>query len=227
MTQKSVLALTVAIFLISGILAIFREPLAKTFMSPTQFSELDNPQLVAQIKTQTGQWDANFKQPIFLNAPAPMPKAVVADKNILGVVSAQGEKWIEIVLSEQKLYAREGDRVIYTFPVSTGKWAATPTGDFRIWIKLRYSSMSGGDKSIGTYYYLPNVPYVMFFNNAIALHGTYWHNNFGTPMSHGCVNLNTADAEKIYWWSDPPATPGKSVFYPTKDTPGTRVIVRD
>lgn len=227
MNQRSALSLAIAIFIVSGILAFFEKPLVKIFLPPSKISELDDPQLVAEIKKQTGEWVPAFSQPIFLNAPAPKPLAVAETERVLGAIQAQGEKWIEIDLSEQKLYAHEGDKIIYTFPVSTGKWAPTPTGDFRIWIKLRYSTMSGGNKADGTYYHLPNVPYVMYFNNAIGLHGTYWHNNFGSPMSHGCVNLSTIDAEKLYWWADPPMPAGKSVAYPTKDTPGTRVVVHE
>lgn len=225
--SKSALILAILIFLISGILAIFEDPLVKIFRPLPQLSELENPQLVEEIKRASGEWDPNFAQPIFLNAPAHYPLAVATEERVLGVSQAEGEKWIEIDLSEQKLYAHEGDKIVYEFLVSTGKWAPTPTGEFRIWIKLRYTKMSGGSKEDGTYYYLPNVPYVMFFNNAIGLHGTYWHNNFGTPMSHGCVNLAVPDAEKLYWWTDPPVESGKSVFHPTKETPGTRVIVHE
>jgi len=70
--------------------------------------------------------------------------------------------------------------------------------------------MSGGSKELGTYYYLPNVPYILFFYNdkvekktGYSIHGTYWHNNFGTPMSHGCINMKTSEAEIIYNWADP------------------------
>ena len=111
----------------------------------------------------------------------------------LGVLGANtADKRIEVDLSNQKVYAFEGDRKVYEFVVSTGKWAPTPTGEFTIWAKVRSQKMSGGDRALHTYYYLPNVPYVMFFsNNEIAkmrgfsLHGTYWHENFGHPMSHG------------------------------------------
>lgn len=130
-------------------------------------------------------------------------------------------------ISDQKLYAHEGERIIYEFLVSTGKWAKTPVGEFKIWSKLRYLTMSGGDKAQGTYYHLPNVPYVMFFHNGFALHGTYWHNNFGTPMSHGCVNLSIPDAEKLYFWTQPQIKEGQAVFYPTADDPGTRVVVHE
>ena len=68
--------------------------------------------------------------------------------------------------------------------------------------------MSGGSKELGTYYYLPNVPYIMFFYNdkvskstGYSLHGTYWHNNFGVPMSHGCINMRTGDVAQIYNWA--------------------------
>lgn len=227
MTQKSALSLSLAIFLLSFLLAVFKAPLVKNFVSQPKTAELDNPNLVAKIKNQTGTWIPDFSRPIFLNEPAPLPLAVATEPRVLGAVQAQGEKWIEIDLSEQKLYAHEGDKIVYTFLVSTGKWGRTPTGDFRLWIKLRYSTMSGGDKSIGTYYYLPNVPYVMFFHNGFGLHGTYWHNNFGSPMSHGCVNLSTIDAEKLYYWTDPPVTPDKTIFYPTQDIPGTRVVIHE
>jgi len=68
--------------------------------------------------------------------------------------------------------------------------------------------MSGGSKENGTYYYLPNVPYILFYyNNQVpkqygySLHGTYWHDNFGTPMSHGCINMKTEDVAQIFNWA--------------------------
>lgn len=104
-----------------------------------------------------------------------------------------GERWIDVDLSEQRLYAYEGDTLIRSFVVSTGTWRTpTVTGKFKIWIKLRSSSMSGPG------YYLPDVPYVMYFYKGYGIHGTYWHNNFGTPMSRGCVNMTIADAEWVY-----------------------------
>jgi lipoprotein-anchoring transpeptidase ErfK/SrfK len=104
-----------------------------------------------------------------------------------------GTHWIDVDLSQQMVYAYAGDTVVNSFVVSTGTWMTpTVTGKYKIWIKLRYSDMSGPD------YYLPNVPYVMYFYKGYGLHGTYWHNNFGTPMSHGCVNLSIPDAEWLY-----------------------------
>lgn len=112
------------------------------------------------------------------------------------VAGASGERWIDVDISEQRLYAYEGDTLVNSFLVSTGIWKyPTVTGTFRIYVKLRYTDMSGPD------YYLPDVPYVMYFYKGYGLHGTYWHNNFGTPMSHGCVNLSIPDAAWLYNWA--------------------------
>lgn len=107
-----------------------------------------------------------------------------------------GERWIDVDLSEQRLYAYEGDVLVNSFIVSTGTWQTpTVTGSYKVWVKLRSAAMSGPG------YYLPDVPYIMYFYGDYGIHGTYWHNNFGTPMSHGCVNLSTPDAEWVYNFS--------------------------
>jgi lipoprotein-anchoring transpeptidase ErfK/SrfK len=94
------------------------------------------------------------------------------------------------------VYAYEGDVVVNSFVVSTGTWATpTVTGQYKIYVKYRSAKMSGPG------YYLPNVPYIMYFYKGYGLHGTYWHNNFGTPMSHGCVNLRTEDAGWLFNWA--------------------------
>ena len=104
-----------------------------------------------------------------------------------------GERWIEVNLTEQRVYAWEGDALANSFLVSTGTWATpTVTGTFKIWNKTRIQAMSGPG------YYLPNVPFVMYFYKDYGFHGTYWHNNFGTPMSHGCVNMRTTDANWVF-----------------------------
>jgi LysM repeat protein len=113
-----------------------------------------------------------------------------------------GEKWIDVNLSTQTLLAYEGAQVVYTARVSTGvSWYPTPAGTFYIQRKYRYDDMTGGSRARGDYYYLPDVPYCMYYYAGYALHGTYWHNNFGTPMSHGCTNLSTADAGWIFNWA--------------------------
>ncbi len=105
-------------------------------------------------------------------------------------------RWIDVDLSEQTIYAYEGNTLIQSFLVSTGTSAhPTVTGQFHVYVKYRYTDMSGPG------YYLPDVPFTMYFYQGYGIHGTYWHNNFGTPMSHGCVNLRTDEAEWIYNWA--------------------------
>jgi lipoprotein-anchoring transpeptidase ErfK/SrfK len=112
------------------------------------------------------------------------------------VASSNGEHWIDVDLSQQRVYAYAGDTLMNSFIVSTGTWQTpTVTGKYNIWIKLRSTTMTGPG------YYLPDVPYTMYFYKGYGLHGTYWHNNFGTPMSHGCVNLSIPDAEWLYNFS--------------------------
>lgn len=158
---------------------------------------------------------------------------------ILGVTSPndlprrQAGKRIEVDLANQKVYAYEGNNKLFDFTVSTGKWGPTPTGTFRIWAKVRSQLMSGGNQAIGTYYYLPNVPFVQFFyNNEIpkfrgySFHGTYWHNNFGHPMSHGCINMKSEDAAKLYDWTSPVVTNPKAWSTLASATnPGTEVVI--
>ncbi len=110
------------------------------------------------------------------------------------------EKWIDVDLSQQTLTAYIGNDAVFSTYISSGDYEhPTVTGQFRIWITYESQTMDG--RLLGYDYYLEDVPYVMYFYHDYALHGTYWHNNFGTPMSHGCVNLSTADAGWIYNWA--------------------------
>lgn len=153
-------------------------------------------------------YDSNAKIAIFNNKQIPIPQQ--NNSNVLGETNSidPGNKRIEINLSNQHFYAFEGDKLIYEFLISSGKWGRTPNGDFKIWTKIRSAKMSGGSKALGDYYYLPNVPYIMYFYNSsyprqsgFSLHGTYWHHNFGYPMSHGCINMKTEDAQTIFSWA--------------------------
>lgn len=198
--------------------------------------ELESDKLVEAIKAESGEFEPGAPPAIFLNKPVSFLESellpseesltLVEQQRVLSATDAEN-KWIEIDLSDQRIYAHEGDRIVYEFLTSTGKWAPTPSGTFRVWIKLRYAKMSGGSRALGTYYYLPNVPYIMYFNKGYGIHGAYWHNNFGTPMSHGCVNLSIPDAEKLFYWAGPVLPPGKNSVSPSKDNPGTMVVVHE
>lgn len=106
------------------------------------------------------------------------------------------KRWIEIDLSTQRLTAWEGNQPIRTVIVSTGK-KGTPTipGVFTIQSKRPIDRMRGAD------YDVPNVPYAMYYHGGYAIHGAYWHNNFGTPVSHGCINLAVDHAEWLFNWT--------------------------
>jgi len=107
-----------------------------------------------------------------------------------------GVRWIDVNLSQQMVYAYEGNTIVASFLVSTGVPAfPTVTGQYHIYIKLVSTLMAGPG------YYLPNVPYTMYFYKGYGFHGTYWHSNFGHPMSHGCVNMYTPDAEWLFYWA--------------------------
>ena len=152
------------------------------------------------IKSQNGERE-NKLSGEFLNQTFDYNELNALQANVLGD-SASSNKKIEIDISEQRLYMKEGDSTIGTFLVSTGKWAPTPTGSFAVWTKLRYTRMTGGSKALNTYYDLPNVPYVMYFYQGYGIHGAYWHNNFGQPMSHGCVNMRPEEAGIVFNWAN-------------------------
>jgi len=188
--------------------------------------------------SQTGDFDEGAQTAIFNSQEINYPKTSLAygflqsisrsaeTGQVLGTTNAAGEeKWIEISLAEQKTRAWEGNRIVIEFPISSGKWAPTPKGTYHIWYKTRNQVMSGGSKDLGTYYYLPNVPHNMFFYQGYALHGAYWHNNFGQPMSHGCVNAPLNYAGQIFEWAGPVLPPGVNALRATADNPGTRVYV--
>ncbi|MDO9547183.1 MAG: L,D-transpeptidase [Pelolinea sp.] len=108
-------------------------------------------------------------------------------------VSGSNDFWIEIDLGAQMLYAYRGSQILGSFYISSGTSShPTVTGTYKIYAKHPTYTM------IGPGYNLPDVPYSMFFYKGYSIHGTYWHSNFGTPMSHGCVNMNTNDAAWVY-----------------------------
>jgi hypothetical protein len=109
---------------------------------------------------------------------------------------------IEVSLSEQWLTAYEDDLVVYRAPVATGRDGFnTPTGSFAIYDKLPVQTMTGS--AGGESWYVPDVPWVQYVVGGVALHGTYWHNQFGTGYrpSHGCINLSMDDADWLYQWA--------------------------
>ena len=104
---------------------------------------------------------------------------------------------IVIDLSDQRLYAYQGYDLVQAFVVSTGSaQTPTPIGNFRVYNRLVSQDMYGPG------YYAPGVPWVQYFTGAYALHGTYWHDSFGVPVSHGCINMRTPDAAWLFDWAE-------------------------
>ena len=110
-------------------------------------------------------------------------------------------KWIEVILSKQRLIAWQNGRVVMSSAISSGvRSYPTRRGTFAIRRKYRAVRMRGPG------YNLPNVPWTMYYSGSFAIHGAYWHHNFGRPMSHGCINLPVAFAARLYAWA-PVGTP--------------------
>ncbi len=207
-------AILVSVFVINK--SLFQDRCANT-LSCKESLTLDIENDVA------GTFNGQKVTPPQINISQKEPK-----NKVLGEAAGTGEKHIYVDLATQTLKAYQGDALYMEAPVSTGKWFPTPTGEFTIWEKLRATKMSGG--SGADYYYLPNVPYVMFFSGSgvdagrgFSLHGAYWHNNFGHPMSHGCVNMRIVDAQKLYNWVNPEAK--GNITAATKDDPGTKITI--
>ncbi len=185
---------------IAGILADVGKPvdtptltatqLPKATLTPTPTST-DTP-----VPTDTATLTATVTP---TDTPSPTDTATPVPTNTVApAVSSAGSgvRWIDVSLSKQTLYAYEGDTIVRSFLVSTGvRQFPTVTGQYHIYVKYLYTLMHGDG------YYLPNVPYTMYFYKSYGIHGTYWHHNFGHPMSHGCVNMYTPDAEWLYYWA--------------------------
>jgi LysM repeat protein len=126
---------------------------------------------------------------------------------VLSPETSGAAKRIEVNLSQQMMYAYENGVLVLSSGVSTGRpgWD-TPPGNFAVYAKYEVQTMTG--TASGESWVVPNVPHVMYFYYGDALHGTYWHNAFGTGarLSHGCVNLPLDVAAQLYYWA-PIGTP--------------------
>jgi len=140
---------------------------------------------------------------------------------------AASERWIDVDLDAQILVAFEGERAVFATMVSSGgKDTPTETGVYRIWLKESEADMKGlnGEDP----YSVATVPWTQYFypDKGLALHTAYWHDQFGTRRSHGCVNLAPRDARWLYFWSDPQVPPGWTSAQGLVELPGSIVRVR-
>ncbi len=180
---------------------------------------LEHNEKTGMVKIEGGSWMRARELGIARLAPPP-PEA------------AEGERWIDVDLAQQTLVAYEGQKPVFATIVSTGRGpkgtdAATPPGTHRIWVKIFTTKMDNLDKEDAeTHYAIEDVPWVQFFDKAVALHGAFWHRDFGHVHSHGCVNLAPLDARWLFAFTAPLLPRGWTASFPTKLEPGTIVRVR-
>jgi lipoprotein-anchoring transpeptidase ErfK/SrfK len=145
----------------------------------------------------------------------------------------ESDKWIDVDLGAQTLVAYEGLVPVFATLVSTGRVRdpddplrdmRTPTGLFRITSKHVTHTMDGDHAADGPYS-IQDVPYVMYFQLAYALHSAFWHDGFGRPRSHGCVNLSPLDARWLFQWAGPTLPEGWHAVFPRPENPATWVHV--
>ncbi|MBI4701725.1 MAG: L,D-transpeptidase family protein [Deltaproteobacteria bacterium] len=155
--------------------------------------------------------------------PGPAPEGLAAD-----------EKWIDVNLTLKTLVAFEGERPVYAALVAPGKHSTdkkrdhrTPTGKFRIREKHISTTMDGEGIAGDMPYSIEDVPYVMYYDRSYALHGAFWHSNFGREQSHGCVNLSPADAKHLFFWTDPVLPRGWHGVWATEKSKGTLVVIHE
>jgi hypothetical protein len=125
-----------------------------------------------------------------------------------------GERWIDINVRKQLLVLYEGEKPVYATLVSTGeaglgdpeKTKSTRRGIFRIHTKYLTTTMDS--KMVGEEFELRDVPFVQYFQDGYALHAAYWHDVFGMPKSHGCINLAPEDARRLFFWTEPKVPEG-------------------
>ena len=145
----------------------------------------------------------------------------------------ENEKWVDVSIGSQTLVAFVGDKAVFGTLVSTGRTSSdkeqdhpTPTGSWRIREKHVASTMDGDVASDGPYS-IEDVPWIQYFNASYALHGAFWHAEFGHKKSHGCVNLAPIDAKAVFDWTEPRLPRGWHAAWATPEAPGTMVVVHD
>lgn len=145
----------------------------------------------------------------------------------------KGERWIDVNLTRQTLVAYIGTKPVYATMVSTGKKHknkakdhSTPVGEWRVREKHITTTMDGNGTAAGDLpYSIEDVPYVMYYYRSYALHGAFWHRNYGTRMSHGCVNLAPLDSKHLFFFADPPLPKGWHGAWSNEENKGSRVVV--
>jgi lipoprotein-anchoring transpeptidase ErfK/SrfK len=174
------------------------------------------------VQAEEGYWVR--KAHLRITEPGEVPEDITAD-----------ERWVDVDLSSQTVVAFVGKTPVYTTMISSGKESkikekdhSTPRGKWRIREKHVTTTMDGDGSAAGDLpYSIEDVPYVMYFHKAYALHGAFWHRNYGVRMSHGCVNLAPLDAKYFFLFTTPYLPEGWHGGWSSEDRPGSWVVVHD
>ena len=174
-----------------------------------------------------GNWWYQLKEGVTY-APGPYVPAWsvrrIPPEELAPISPGRSDKWIEINISAQSLVCHEGGSAVFSTPISSGvSGTATPRGEHHVLYKRHTNRMVGGGEENG--YDLPGVAFPVYFTwSAVAIHGTYWHNDFVRPHSHGCVNVTNEAARWIFRWIDP-AIAYDAHKVSTGPGEGTRIVV--
>lgn len=179
-------------------------------MPASDGKEVGNPTMDGWVSTGPQTFIRDDKIALYRKAPRPTQ---------LG----KNERWLAVDLGEQLVHAYEGTRLVRLMPCSTGKRGNTAPGNYSIQWKRRAQTMRLRQGQIR----VEDVQWVMYYNRkqGIAIHSAYWHHNFGTPVSHGCVNLPPLDARWVFEWTLPEILPEDSERFPAPGSPASRVVV--
>lgn len=172
------------------------------------------------VQTADGTWMR--KDDLRIAVPGPPPADLQPN-----------ERWIDVNVATQTLVLFQGTRPIFATLVSTGRTSSkkeldhsTPVGEWRIREKHITATMDGDGTAAGDLpYSIEAVPYVMYYHRSYAVHGAFWHENFGVKMSHGCINMAPLDAKFVFFHTDPPVHQGWQGAWSSDERPGSRVVV--
>ncbi len=141
----------------------------------------------------------------------------------------EGEKWVDLDISEQVAIAYEGTTPVFATLVSSGRSGrnATPLGEHRVWVKLAYSDMDNLQYNRANTYAIEAVPWVQYFEGSNGIHAAFWHDQFGRRRSHGCINFSPRDARRIFSFTHPPLPDGWKAIFPGEEDRASIIRVRE
>lgn len=170
-----------------------------------------------------GKYPGAYVDSIFVN-PAPQP---TYNKIVVPVEIKTDDYWFDVDLSKKVLTLYKYDQAVMVTYVSIGiREIPTIIGNYHVWYKVDKVRMKGAPPVASHVYNLPNVPWVMFYKGSYSIHGTYWHDSFGTQRSAGCTNVTIGDAKYVYDLTNPKMGDNHSVFSSPSNS-GTLVVNHD